>query len=63
MLGQRDSTTNPTMTRALRFYYFQRGSLRYKAKKLAISHTQFKYYVDMAHQWLLGCLSGRHEKI
>ncbi|GFN46358.1 hypothetical protein [Candidatus Regiella insecticola] len=53
---------NPAMARALRCYYFQRGSLRYKAKKLAISHTQFKYHVDMAHQWLLGCLNGRLEK-
>ncbi|WP_342221507.1 hypothetical protein [Candidatus Fukatsuia endosymbiont of Tuberolachnus salignus] len=53
---------NPVMVQVLRCHYFNRGSLRYKAKKLAISHTQFKNYVDMAHQWLLGRLSGRLEK-
>ncbi len=55
---------NKLMASALRCQYFIYGGLRVKAKKLSISHTQFKYYVDMAHQWLAGCLTQkRHKKI
>lgn len=50
---------SPTMAKALRGYYFMCGSLRQKAKRLNISHTQLKYTIDMAHQWLAGRLSGR----
>ena len=55
---------NKTIALALRCHYFNRGSLRDKAKQLAhmgvkMSHTQFKYYVDLAHQWLAGRLSGK----
>lgn len=48
---------NQTMALALRCQYFTQGSLRQKAKQLNMSHTQFKHYVDMAHQWLAGRLS------
>ena len=50
---------NENMALALRCQYFSHGSLRKKAKQLALSHTQFKYYLDMARQWLAGRLSGR----
>lgn len=50
---------SPAMAKALRGYYFMCGSLRQKAKRLNISHTQLKYTIDMAHQWLAGRLSGR----
>lgn len=46
------------MATTLRCEYFLQGSLRVKAKVLKISHTQFKYYLDMAIQWLIGRLSG-----
>jgi hypothetical protein len=49
---------NFSMANALRGYYFMGGSLRSKAKCLKISHTQLKYAVDMAHQWLAGRLSA-----
>lgn len=45
------------MANALRCHYFVTGSLRTKAAKLKISHSHFKHYVDMAHQWLAGRLS------
>jgi hypothetical protein len=48
---------NKTMADALRCQYFLPGSLRSKAAKLDISHSHFKHYVDMAHQWLAGRLS------
>lgn len=50
---------NRMMALALRSHYFDQGSLRYKAKRLKISHVHFKYYVDMAHQRLAGKLSER----
>ncbi len=49
---------NNLMASALRCHYFSAGSLRIKSKNLNISHTQFKYYVDMAHQWLAGRISA-----
>lgn len=49
---------NKNMALALRCHYFTQGSLRFKAKKAEISHMQFKYYVDMAHQWLVGRFSA-----
>ena len=53
---------NYTMATVLRCQYFLHGSLRSKAKYLnkylKISHTQFKYYVDMSEQWLAGRLSA-----
>lgn len=57
------SQQNQTMALALRCQYFNRGSLRIKAKRLNISHTQFKHYVDMAHQWLAGRLSATSNKL
>lgn len=50
---------NLTMADALRCQYFVTGTLRTRAARLKISHSHFKYYVDMAHQWLAGRLSGK----
>lgn len=50
---------NHQMAMALRHQYFNRGSLRAKAKEMQISHMQFKRYVDMAEQWLIGRLTGQ----
>jgi len=49
---------NQVMALALRYQYFLTGGFRIKAVKLKISHSLFKYYVDMAHQWLAGRLSS-----
>ena len=49
---------NPKMALALRMHYFDKGSLRRKAKELNVSHSHFKYYVDLAHQWLVGRLTA-----
>jgi len=49
---------NQVMALALRYQYFSEGSLHTKAAKLKISRPYFKHYVDMAHQWLAGRLSG-----
>jgi len=51
---------NALMALALRAHYFYSGSLRAKAGLLKISHTQFKFYLGMAEQWLAGRLSSRH---
>ncbi len=52
------SEQNYQMALVLRCHYFASGSLRRQAKYLQISHTKFKYLLDMAHQWLAGRLSG-----
>lgn len=49
----------PIIASALRYYYFEPGSLRMKASKLHLSHTQFKHYIDMAHYWLAGRISRK----
>lgn len=49
------------MAQALRCHYFMPGSLRNKAAYLQISHSHFKYYVDLAHQWLAGNLNARKQ--
>jgi hypothetical protein len=49
----------PIIASALRYYYFEPGSLRTKASKLHLSHTQFKHYIDMAHYWLAGRISRK----
>jgi hypothetical protein len=59
MLVNEMSKQNHHMALALRCHYFTRGGLRTKAKKIEISHMQFKHYVDMAHQWLAGRLSSK----
>ncbi len=51
----------------LRCHYFMQGSLRAKSNRLkkldvSISHTHFKRYVDMGHQWLAARLSDRKRK-
>jgi len=48
---------NQLMANVLRCQYFRIGSLRTKAAYLKISHTHFKHYLDMGHQWLAGRLS------
>ncbi len=53
------SEQNNNLAIALRCFYFTNGSLRVKAKNVAISHVYLKYYVDMAHQWLMGRLSAK----
>jgi hypothetical protein len=45
---------NPKIALALRLHYFDKGR---KAKELNMSHGHFKYYVDLAHQWLADRLS------
>lgn len=50
---------NRNMALALRIHYFNRGSLRTKSKKLNISYTQFRQYVESAHHWLLGRLTSK----
>jgi hypothetical protein len=47
-----------TMAKALRCHYFVTGNLRLKSSHLKMSHSHFKHYVDMGHQWLAGRLSG-----
>jgi hypothetical protein len=56
------SEQNFKMALALRYHYFTEGGFRMKAKKVLVSHTQFKKYVDMAHQWLAGRLSAANKK-
>lgn len=53
---------NQIMAHAIRCHYFTSGGLRAKAKQIDMSHMQFKYYVDMAHQWLAGRLSKKKTK-
>lgn len=48
---------NQLLASVLRCHYFSQGSLRIKSKRVGISHTQFKHYVDMAHWWLVGRIS------
>ena len=47
----------PKLAQALRAQYFDRGTLPFKARKIGVSRTQFKVYVDMGKQWLAGRLS------
>ena len=42
------------MSDCLRFQYLNQKSLRNSAKELGVSHTQYKLYVQMAKQWLVG---------
>ncbi len=53
---------NDRMALALRYNYFTKGGLRFKAQKIQVSHMLFKSYVDMAHQWLAGRLSASYRK-
>lgn len=47
----------PTMADCLRYHYLNQQSLRNSAKKLGISHTQYKLHVQMAKEWLVGRMS------
>ena len=47
------------MAQALRLYYFDSLSLRSSAKKIGVSYTQYKIYVLMGKQWLVGKLYGK----
>ena len=53
---------NILLANVLRCHYFNQGSLRAKARRVKVSHTQFKYYVDMAHQWVNGRL-GKNKDV
>jgi hypothetical protein len=46
------------MAKVLRSYYFSQGGLREKSKKMNLSHSHYKHYVDLAHQWMIGRLSS-----
>ncbi len=48
------SMQSEILAAVIRCHYFSQGSLRIKSKRVGISHTQFKHYVDMAHWWLVG---------
>jgi len=50
------------MASCLKNYYLDQLSLRISAKKLNISHTQFKAYVAMGKQWLVGRFNGTFDK-
>lgn len=53
------SEYNKIMALAIRCHYFSCGGLRTKAGKIKVSHMQYKSYVDMAHQWIVGRLSAK----
>ena len=44
----------PIMADCLRYHYLNQASLRVSAKKLNISYTHYKFYIQMAKQWLVG---------
>lgn len=48
---------NYRLADALREYYFGSGNMVCKAKRVGLSTTHFKVYVDAAKQWLIGRLS------
>jgi len=56
------SQYKPIMASCLRNYYLDQLSLRSSAKRLNISHTQFKAYVQMGKQWLAGRFNGKADK-
>ena len=47
----------PKTAEALRIQYLYRGTLHQKAKKINMSDTQFKVYVQMAKQWIAGWIA------
>lgn len=57
-LVQELSLQNYNLALALRDYYINQFSLRKQAKQAGISHTQLKYLLDMAKQWVVGRISG-----
>lgn len=48
---------NAKLAEALREYYFGVGNMIYKAKRLGLSTSHFKVYVDMGKYWLIGRLT------
>lgn len=56
-LIQEMARQNSKMADALRTQYLHYCTSRFKAKMLGMSYSQFRVYVDMAHQWLAGRLS------
>ena len=50
---------NPLMANCLRRYYLDQLSLRSSAQKMGVSHTQFKLYVQLAKQWLVGRMGDK----
>lgn len=52
---------NLKLANALRVYYLEPGPIKSKAKKLSISYSQFKVFVDMGKQWITGRLTGKYK--
>jgi hypothetical protein len=48
---------NVIMASAIRLHYLDHLSMRKNAKKLGLSHTYFKLYIQMGKQWLAGKLT------
>lgn len=48
---------NSKLATALREFYFGQGTVKQRAKKINTSSTQFRVFVDMAKQWLIGRLT------
>lgn len=46
----------PILADVLRCQYFTIGTLRQKAEKMQLSHTQFRNYIEMSKAWLAGRL-------
>jgi hypothetical protein len=51
---------NKKMGLALRSQYFGNVKSRERAKRLGMCHSQFRNYVDLGRQWLVGRLSAYH---
>lgn len=49
---------NMNMAHSLRLQYFINGGTRFKSQQLKMSHVLFQKYVEMARQWIAGCLIG-----
>ncbi len=60
MIVKKLAMQNKLTADILRLHYTERGSLRHKAEKLKVSHTYFKYCLEMAKQWVAGWLTATH---
>jgi hypothetical protein len=57
MLVKELAGQNSRLAIALREYYFGAGNMIYKARRVGLSSSHFKVYVDLAKHWLIGRLS------
>jgi len=48
---------NNEMAAALRLRYFEKGMVKKRHATLNVSYPQFRFYISMAKQWLIGRLS------